>query len=75
MSLLAQNKSKPKIVKNFKLKGYPSGVVVLSITGKTSAVLINRSESGFTRPFSLNKNRKIIITKVRMKMEICNNFS
>ena len=60
MILLAQNSSKPKKVKNFKLNGYPNGVVVLSITGNNFEVRINLIESGFVLPFSLSKNRKMI---------------
>ena len=60
MILLAQNSSKPKKVKNFKLNGYPKGVVVLSMTGNNFEVRINLIESGFVLPFSLSKNRKMI---------------
>jgi hypothetical protein len=69
-TLLLQNSSKPKKVKNLMLKGYPKGVVVLSIVGKTCANLMYRIESGLTRPFSLSKKRKMVTTKVMMTNDI-----
>jgi aromatic ring-opening dioxygenase LigB subunit len=49
-----------------RLSGYPSGVVVLSIEGKTLELRINRMESGFTLPFSFSKKRRMVITTVAM---------
>lgn len=68
--LLAQNSSVPNNVKNLMDKGYPSGVIVLSISGKTWANLMYLMESGFTLPFSFSKKRKMVITKVMMTIDI-----
>ncbi|WP_131725384.1 hypothetical protein [Chryseobacterium sp. Leaf180] len=64
--LLLQNSSLPKKVISLIAKGYPVGVIVLSITGKTWANLIKRIESGLTRPFSLSRKRKMVITITAM---------
>lgn len=53
------------------INGYPSGAVVLSITGNISAWRMYRIESGFTRPFSLSKNRKTVSTRVKPTRQSC----